>query len=67
MSRAARGGGTSEIFADLKRFGDFANHKVYDLLIRGVAAAKANGRHIIAPLDLPITKGLQGHSRLQDN
>jgi hypothetical protein len=44
---------------DLKRFSDFVNHKVYDLLIRGVAAAKANGRDIIAPFDLPITKGLQ--------
>src|SRR3981081_1984542 len=44
---------------DLKRYSDFINHKVYDLLIRGEAAAKANGRNIIAPFDLPITKGLQ--------
>ena len=44
---------------DLKRFSDFVNHKVYDLLVRGVAVAKANGRNIIAPFDLPITKGLQ--------
>ena len=44
---------------DLKRFSDFVNHKIYDLLIRGVATAKANGRDIIAPFDLPITKGLQ--------
>jgi hypothetical protein len=44
---------------DLKRFSDFVNHKVYDLLIRGVAVAKANGRNTIAPFDLPITKGLQ--------
>jgi hypothetical protein len=44
---------------DLKRYSDFINHKIYDLLLRGVAAAKANGRDIIEPFDLPITKGLQ--------
>jgi hypothetical protein len=44
---------------DLKRYSDFVNRKIYDLLIRGQAAAKANGRDIIAPFDLPITKGLQ--------
>jgi hypothetical protein len=44
---------------DLKRYSDFINHKVYDLLICGEAAAKANGRDIIQPFDLPITKGLQ--------
>jgi hypothetical protein len=44
---------------DLKRYSDFINHKLYDLLIRGEAAAKANGRDIIWSFDLPITKGLQ--------
>jgi hypothetical protein len=44
---------------DLKRYGDFVNHKIYDLLLRGQAAAKANGRPTIQPHDLPITKGLQ--------
>jgi hypothetical protein len=44
---------------DLKRYSDFVNHKVYDLLLRAQAAAKANGRVIIEPFDLPITKGLQ--------
>ena len=44
---------------DLKRYGDFVNRKVYDLLIRGEATAKANGRRLIEPIDLPITKGLQ--------
>jgi uncharacterized protein DUF1931 len=44
---------------DLKRFSDFVNHKVYGLLIRGVATAQANGRNAVAPFDLPITKGLQ--------
>ena len=33
--------------------------KIYDLLLRGKAAAKENGRDIIQPSDLPITKGLQ--------
>jgi hypothetical protein len=40
---------------DLKRFSEFVNHKVYDLLVCGVAVAKANGRNIIAPFDLPVT------------
>jgi Domain of unknown function (DUF1931) len=44
---------------DLKRYGDFVNRKVYDLLIRGAAVAKANGRDLIQPVDLPITKGMQ--------
>jgi hypothetical protein len=44
---------------DLKRYSDFVNQKTYDLLIRGKAAAKENGRDIIEPADLPITKGLQ--------
>jgi hypothetical protein len=44
---------------DLKRYSDFVNHKLYDLLVRGEAAAKANSRDIIEPFDLPITKGLQ--------
>jgi hypothetical protein len=35
------------------------NEKIYDLLVRGQAAAKANGRDIIEPFDPPITKGLQ--------
>jgi hypothetical protein len=44
---------------DLKRYSDFINHKIYDLLIRAQAAAKANDRDVIAPHHLPITKGLQ--------
>jgi len=45
--------------SDLKRYSDFVNHKIYDLLLRGQAAAKANTRSVIEPFDLPITKGLQ--------
>jgi Domain of unknown function (DUF1931) len=44
---------------DLKRFDDFVHRKVYDLLVMAQGTAKANGRDIIAPRDLPITKGLQ--------
>jgi hypothetical protein len=44
---------------DLKRYNDFINDKVFDLLVRGQANAKANLRDIIEPQDLPITKGLQ--------
>jgi hypothetical protein len=44
---------------DLKRYSDFINQKLYDLLLRGKAAAKANGRVFMEPFDLPITKGLQ--------
>jgi hypothetical protein len=45
--------------SDLKRYGDFVNDKIYHLLLRAQAAAKANGRDVIEPHDLPITKGLQ--------
>jgi len=44
---------------DLRRYNDFINDKIYDLLIRAQAAAKANLRDVIQPSDLPITKGLQ--------
>jgi hypothetical protein len=44
---------------DLKRYGDFINREIYDLLLRGQAIAKTSGRNIIEPFDLPITKGLQ--------
>ncbi|WP_055489193.1 DUF1931 family protein [Streptomyces sp. TP-A0356] len=44
---------------DLKRYSDFVDGKLYDLLLVGQAAAKANGRDTLEPWDLPITKGLQ--------
>ncbi|MCS3928791.1 hypothetical protein M2175_003822 [Bradyrhizobium elkanii] len=43
----------------LKRYGDFTNRKINDMMLRAQASAKANGRFIIEPFDLPITKGLQ--------
>jgi hypothetical protein len=44
---------------DLRRYDDFVHQKVHDLLLRGEANANANGRDVIQPSDLPITKGLQ--------
>jgi hypothetical protein len=44
---------------DLRRYDEFINHKIYDLLLRAQATAKANNRDVIRPFDLPITKGLQ--------
>jgi hypothetical protein len=44
---------------DVKRYLDFVNDAIYDLLLMGQATAKANARDIIEPWDLPITKGLQ--------
>ena len=45
--------------ADIKRYSDFVHQKIYDLLLMGVATAKANDRDTVEPWDLPITKGLQ--------
>jgi hypothetical protein len=45
--------------SDVRRLQDFINYKIADLLIRGQAGAASNGRDIIEPWDLPITKGLQ--------
>jgi hypothetical protein len=44
---------------DLKRFSEFVNRKIYDLLACAQESALRNGRTAIAPFDLPITKGLQ--------
>jgi hypothetical protein len=45
--------------SDLRRYNDFVVDKIHDVLIMGEVTAKANGRDIIDPADLPITKGLQ--------
>jgi hypothetical protein len=42
---------------DLKRYTDFVITN--DLLLRAEATAKVNGRDIVDPQELPITKGLQ--------
>jgi hypothetical protein len=45
--------------SDVERYYDFVDHKVFDLLLMGQAAASANGRDTVEAWDLPITKGLQ--------
>ena len=45
--------------SDFDRLEDFVRGKVVDLVLRGEANAKANGRDVVLPWDLPITKGLQ--------
>jgi hypothetical protein len=52
-------GGVSVDRDDIKRYLDFVNDAIYDLLVIGQATAKANVRDIIEPGDLPVTKGLQ--------
>ena len=42
---------------DIKRYLDFVNDALYDLLLIGQATAKANVRDVIEPWDLPVTKG----------
>ncbi|WP_198029442.1 DUF1931 family protein [Bradyrhizobium sp. WSM3983] len=44
---------------DLKRYSDLISQKLHDLLLRAQAAAKADGRVLLEPFDLPIAKGLQ--------
>ena len=44
---------------DIKSYLDFVEDAIYDLLIMAQATAKANDRDVIAPWDLPVTKGLQ--------
>ena|SRR5579872_3221599 len=43
---------------DLRRYSDFINRKVRDLLLCGEETARANGSKVVRPYDLPITKGL---------
>ncbi|HHC07788.1 MAG TPA: DUF1931 family protein [Actinobacteria bacterium] len=44
---------------DLARLEDFLGGKLHDLLAVGAATAKANGRDVLLPHDLPITAGLE--------
>lgn len=57
LFRAA--GGVAVDRDDVKRYLDFVNDAIYDLLVTGRATAKANARDVIEPWDLPLTKGLQ--------
>ena len=44
---------------DIKRYYDFVDQKIADLLLVAQHTAKANDRITVEPRDLPITKGLQ--------
>ncbi len=45
--------------SDVRRFDDLVNDRIYALLLRAVAIAKANGRDVVQRQDIPITKGIQ--------
>jgi Domain of unknown function (DUF1931) len=49
--------------ADVVRFRTFVDEKVDDIAIAGRNTARWNGRDVIAPQDLPITRGLQEQMR----
>jgi hypothetical protein len=44
---------------DIKRYYEFVDQKVADLLLVAQHTAKANHRIAVEPRDFPITKGLQ--------
>lgn len=44
--------------SDVRRFRDFVDEQIDDIAIAGRNSAKWNGRDVIAPQDLPITKWL---------
>jgi hypothetical protein len=44
---------------DLRRYSEFVNEKLHDLLVVAQEAARLNGQKAIEPFYLPITKGLQ--------
>lgn len=48
---------------DLRRFQDFVDEQIDGVSIAGRDAAKWNGRDVIEPQDLPITKGVQERMR----
>jgi Domain of unknown function (DUF1931) len=48
---------------DVRRFREFVDQQIDELAITGRNSAKWNGRDVIAPQDLPITKGVQERMR----
>ena len=56
-------GGVDVDKADLDRYRTFVDQKIDDIAIAGRDAARWNSRDVIAPQDLPITKGLQEQMR----
>ena len=56
-------GGVDVDKVDLDRYRAFVDEKVDDIAVAGRDSARWNGRDVIAPQDLPITKGLQERMR----
>ncbi|MGH3629562.1 MAG: DUF1931 family protein [Sciscionella sp.] len=48
---------------DIRRYREFVDLMIDDIALTGRNSAKWNGRDVIAPSDLPITKGLQERIR----
>lgn len=48
---------------DVKRFQEFVDEMIDDIAITGRNVARWNGRDMIAPQDLPLTRGLQERIR----
>jgi hypothetical protein len=48
---------------DIRRYHEFVDTMIDDIALAGRNAAKWNGRDVINPPDLPITKGLQERMR----
>ena len=64
VSRFFRAAGDVDVDKDdVKRYWDFVDEKVDDIAIAGRDSARWNGRDVIAPQDLPITRGLQEQMR----
>jgi hypothetical protein len=49
--------------ADVDRYRTFVDEKIDDIAIAGRDSARWNDRDVIAPQDLPITKGMQERMR----
>jgi hypothetical protein len=56
-------GGVDVDTSDLDRYRTFVDEKVDDIAVAGRDSARWNNRDVIAPQDLPITKGLQERMR----
>ena len=56
-------GGIDVDTSDLDRYRTFVDEKVDDIAVAGRDSARWNNRDVIAPQDLPITKGLQERMR----
>jgi hypothetical protein len=48
---------------DVKRFRAFVDEEIDDIAISGRNSAGWNGRDVVVPQDLPITKGVQERMR----